>query len=209
MRQRVDGFTLIEILVVLAIVAVLSAILLAAFGRVRENGRRTTCQSNLRQLNLALSQYLSDNDAVYPAADIWPVALLPYTKSPPIFECPTEANTAPSPWPRDYQSDYALDGEFLNKFADLKWRGKDESSLAQIDQSRLWTLGDNTHGDFSSEVVGEVFISSGCSTTSLMSVTFPIRHSGGSDVAFADGHVKWFKPRGFADIYCYLKSSLP
>lgn len=56
------GFTLIEILVVLAIVSALAAILFPVFSTVRENARRTSCLSNLRQLGLAIHAYAQDND---------------------------------------------------------------------------------------------------------------------------------------------------
>ncbi len=61
------GFTLIELLVVIAIVAVLAALLFPVFARARESARVSTCQSNLRQIGLAFSAYLSDFDDTYPA----------------------------------------------------------------------------------------------------------------------------------------------
>lgn len=62
------GFTLIELLIVVAIIAILASILFPVFGRARENARRSTCQSNLKQLGLAFSQYIQDYDETYPYA---------------------------------------------------------------------------------------------------------------------------------------------
>ena len=60
------GFTLIELLVVIAIIAILAALLFPIFARARERARQTTCLSNLRQIGIAFSMYLSDHDGCYP-----------------------------------------------------------------------------------------------------------------------------------------------
>jgi prepilin-type N-terminal cleavage/methylation domain-containing protein/prepilin-type processing-associated H-X9-DG protein len=112
-RKATAGFTLIEILVVIAIIALLAAILFPVFARARENARRASCQSNLKQLGLAFAQYTSDYDNRYPQAQdntvtvtsataqtasvsnvdgepsLWPAKLEPYTKNRQIFNCPS------------------------------------------------------------------------------------------------------------------------
>lgn len=112
MKKPASGFTLIELLVVIAIILLLAAILFPVFGRVRENARRTACQSNLKQLGLAFAQYAHDYDGRMPQAQncvitpvsasaqtiscettgdghAWPGKIFPYVKSKQLFNCPS------------------------------------------------------------------------------------------------------------------------
>lgn len=65
-RTHKQGFTLIELLVVIAIVAILASILFPVFARARENARRSSCMSNLKQIGLGIIQYTQDYDEYYP-----------------------------------------------------------------------------------------------------------------------------------------------
>jgi len=61
------GFTLVELLVVIALIGMLAALLLPALGRAKEKGQFATCLNNLRQVNFALHLYADEN------ADFLPV----------------------------------------------------------------------------------------------------------------------------------------
>ncbi|NPV47320.1 MAG: DUF1559 domain-containing protein [Armatimonadetes bacterium] len=60
------GFTLVELLVVIGIIAVLTAILLPVFAQARAKARSTRCVANLRQLGMAMAMYMDDYDGHYP-----------------------------------------------------------------------------------------------------------------------------------------------
>lgn len=114
-----QGFTLIELLVVIAIIAILAAILFPVFGRARESARKSSCQSNLKQLGLGFAQYLQDYDERTPYAACvdstldgsttcnagaltgdpingpyaqfnWPKRIDAYLKNTQIFVCPSD-----------------------------------------------------------------------------------------------------------------------
>ena len=102
LQDSETGFTLIELLVVIAIIAILAAILFPVFARARENARRASCQSQLKQIALGIKQYIQDYDEKFPprrdSADTtgtiggWANLVQPYIKSEQIFQCPSESN---------------------------------------------------------------------------------------------------------------------
>ena len=100
-RTEKKGFTLIELLVVIAIIAILAAILFPVFQKVRENARRASCQSNLKQIGLALTQYVQDFDELLPytrdsrdGSIPWHSKIYTYVKSTGVFKCPDSSSTA-------------------------------------------------------------------------------------------------------------------
>ena len=116
------GFTLIELLVVIAVIAILAAILFPVFARARENARRSSCQSNLKQIGLGIMQYTQDYDEQMPivvsqvtdttlASSIgyatqngdagrwgWAQITQPYLKSTQILACPSNSQARKKNW---------------------------------------------------------------------------------------------------------------
>jgi prepilin-type N-terminal cleavage/methylation domain-containing protein/prepilin-type processing-associated H-X9-DG protein len=103
--SRQTGFTLIELLVVIAVISILAAILFPVFARARENARRSSCMSNLKQIGLSMMMYTQDYDERYPLQSMacpgnscganvnsstvmWYMVLIPYNKSVQIWNCP-------------------------------------------------------------------------------------------------------------------------
>lgn len=99
-RQNRAAFTLVELLVVLAIIGVIAAMLLPTLGRAKRSAQSVACVSNLRQLGIALVLYVQDNNDRLPSCALLPsvntnlpaitVPLLPYLKNPEIFRCPAD-----------------------------------------------------------------------------------------------------------------------
>ena len=68
-KKFLTGFTLIELLIVIGIIALLLAILLPSFGKAKSMAMRLKCAHNLKQINVAVSLYLGDNEDTYPCVD--------------------------------------------------------------------------------------------------------------------------------------------
>lgn len=99
MNKR-SAFTLIELLIVIAIIAILAAILFPVFAAAREKARQSACTSNLKQFSIAILQYAQDNDDVFPVCAYenpgpgpihldWMHGLYSYIKTTGIFQCPS------------------------------------------------------------------------------------------------------------------------
>ena len=117
--KKKPGFTLIELLVVIAIIAIIAALLFPVFAKVRENARRASCASNLKQIMLGFSLYTQDADDNFPqwkwarnsiggdtdpndATTFWINAIYPYAKNTGVYKCPDDstltATTALNGW---------------------------------------------------------------------------------------------------------------
>lgn len=107
-RHLTRGFTLVELLVVIGVIALLMGLLLPALNRAREHSRRTACLSNLRQIGAAMILYANDWSGRYPNANpqmttnsydetnlvLVNLATI-YLKAPAVFHCPSDQDAIP------------------------------------------------------------------------------------------------------------------
>jgi prepilin-type N-terminal cleavage/methylation domain-containing protein/prepilin-type processing-associated H-X9-DG protein len=211
------GFTLIELLVVIAIISLLAAILFPVFARARENARRSSCQSNIRQIGLAIKQYTQDYDSHYPIVSFsnpdpsgWASNVQPYLKNEQIFQCPSEKNeqgATDSLWPtNEYPFNYNYTDYYYND--NLNWlddgAGNWDNSQGAINESllteptRTIVIGDGHNGGWSysrsstETDVGSTYVNGVMTPNTGLAPS--VRHLDGANYGFGDGHVKWLRP---------------
>jgi prepilin-type N-terminal cleavage/methylation domain-containing protein/prepilin-type processing-associated H-X9-DG protein len=210
------GFTLIELLVVIAIIAILASILFPVFARARENARRASCQSNLKQINLGFMQYTQDYDERLPLTtdgaagqnilggwnyytffggntgasqfDMSKSSLQPYIKNVQLFVCPSDSKGSTQ------GNSYAANSCVFYSTATNSLRaGK---SLAAFDETARWML--------LAEETNTGALATGSTDDAYLTVGNDIstRHFDGSNLGFMDGHVKFYRrDRIYADGY--------
>jgi prepilin-type N-terminal cleavage/methylation domain-containing protein/prepilin-type processing-associated H-X9-DG protein len=117
------AFTLLELLVVMAIIAILVALLIPALGRAKEKSQRITCAGNLRQINLALLLYRTDHNGFMPPpgqpSGSWPEQLRSSYGNLRLLVCPADPSaTTGSVEPSSTNADTAARSYLMNGFAD-------------------------------------------------------------------------------------------
>ena len=223
-RPNFRAFTLIELLVVIAIIAILAAILFPVFARARENARRSSCQSNLKQIGIGMAQYVQDYDERFPGLWVdlngsssfnngdaaWVQMVQPYMKSVQVFQCPSETN-APAAATTDPtvvgQSDYFYSRLLAGRNADETGSSNTGRSIAELAFSSNTIMGGDLYSlDAASNHNGN----SGTAVNTTCTTAAPglnrtdngnpsERHLEGANYLFADGHVKWLKQSAFGN----------
>lgn len=210
--QRAKAFTLIEILVVVAIIAILAAILFPVFGRARENARKSSCASNLKQIGLGWLQYSQDYDEKIMGVSMTGVGrtyywwgsfdgttlredeglLQPYMKSTQIQACPSFDNKLRVALGL---TGYAYNNSYLRAGTSLAQIQSPAETVVMADGARINTW------DYSVPTLqGNTFLEepSGSYPPSDFPPSpypgFHARHNETGNVLWADGHVKAMKP---------------
>lgn len=215
--KKRKAFTLIELLVVIAIIAILAAILFPVFSRARENARRASCMSNMKQIALGCIMYTQDYDgALFPykyqnssnnnGSEM--AMIQPYIKNTQVFRCPSSAQsyssstnptlctTDPTHW---YCSSYgfpavAAANPHKAVLLNLNFGG----NVVIIDSipapSQTCLLAETKRSTDTTNTWGYTrFNGYDLNATGYDGLLVPERHFDGSNYAFIDGHVKWLK----------------
>ncbi len=218
-KSKSYAFTLIELLVVIAIIAILAAILFPVFARARENARRSSCQSNLKQIGLGIMQYTQDYDEKYmlrsrnctsnadcgstsTSTSLWMYDLSPYIKSVQVFVCPSDtagfsSTSASGLWTYSGSESYGMVGYWdMSLSTPTNTYPFSQASLASIEDPAGTIL--ITDSDYYVARGYEPYVSSDPAAATVDNTrAIAIRHLDGANFLWADGHVKWLNPGKF------------
>ncbi|RYX82979.1 type II secretion system protein [bacterium] len=173
------AFTLIEAVIVIAGVLILAMFLWPVLARARDNNRRSSCQSNLKQIGLGFMQYVRDYDETMPPARPtsltgWANVLQPYVKSVQLFQCPSAQQKTTL-----FASDYFYNRRLARR------------SFGQMTNS-AWTIMVGEGPDSASTWSSWTKLPADASTNHNSPTQ---RHFDGANYCFLDGHVKFLTPQ--------------
>lgn len=190
--MKISAFTLVELLVVIAIIAILAAILFPVFARARENARRSSCQSNLKQIGLSVEQYKQDYQRFLfrgQGQSNNPRELLnPYIKSNQIWVCPSDTNPDVAAMTNGQNVSYMLNNQLeLRQDADIT-RPVEIVVTHDADPGELgWTEG-NTFD--SGKTTDWPHLRANNNGKESYLLPWFQRHNGTFNTLYYDGHVK-------------------
>ena len=205
------AFTLIELLVVIGVIAALAAILLPVFFATRERGHRTVCLSNLHQLDTALLVYTQDNDGFFPVAPAdgdgdgpnWMEAVHPLVGNSDTFCCPSCPTPDSVSGPDLTDAGYALNYELYDArrspdagpgapASDLMVSFPAATvSLCEVGYRMGPGKSDTSYSTATNAPDTADHLDPG---VTAFGPPGALRHNGGSNYGFADGHIHWYRP---------------
>ena len=203
-----QAFTLIDLLVVIAIIAILAAILFPVFARARENARRSSCQSNEKQLGLAIMQYTQDYDERMPITAYgiygYDYFLVPYVSkltsggsSPGIYACPSDfVKRSGTNKSRTYSMIYNSAAAAATSGKSAGQGGRTLSSIPAPAETFL--LAEKPYGLNYPTTNQFAAVESPIDQMQQPGLAEPL-HFEGWNYLFCDGHVKWYKPEQTID----------
>jgi prepilin-type processing-associated H-X9-DG protein len=194
-------FTLVELLVVIATIALLISLLLPALQKAKESGRRSGCASNLKQIGVGFIMYIGDNNEWVPQVEGtpkwngWYRDICPtYVSSTKIFECPTSLSEGSiRKVPEAFSSTTNVEGRFgygynyVRPYYGLTWLYQ---KINQIKRPTNTILICDSYGDETSSPPGRYAYAVTAGTSARRPSA---RHDNGANLLFFDGHVAWFQ----------------
>ena len=196
MRRR--GFTKWELLIVFGVIGVLAIFIMPSWHPPRQNARRASCQSNLKQVGLGILQYSQDFDEKIPLINVndaaisetnplgWVDALYPYTKSNQIFWCPSQESSGQ----RNSSMTRPSDRDYTDYFLNRRLAGIDTEK--NVLSTYTIMLGEGNDG---TDAANARYSLSTLPAAWIANKESPLyRHLEGANYLFADGHVKFFRP---------------
>lgn len=188
---KTQGFTLVELVVVIAIVAILAAILFPVFARARAKAEQASCLSNVKQLALAVLMYAQDSDGrLIPSrigqTAVWPAYLQPYVRNTQVFLCPSAADSVyGETWGDRGRLSIGLNRDMEDRVTNLA------RSLTEYDYpAETIMLADSTPADTGAGGRGyQVMADRPPNTQSGVGR----RHAEGTNVGLLDGHARWYQ----------------
>jgi prepilin-type N-terminal cleavage/methylation domain-containing protein/prepilin-type processing-associated H-X9-DG protein len=209
--RKQPGFTLIELLVVIAIIAILAAILFPVFARARENARKSTCQSNLKQMGSAFMMYYQDFDEEYPLYRFdapgkysskwyyWPEVVDPYMKNKNVIHCPSSPNK-PGTGSAEFNTAYGYNYHIGQPTASSSHSSTERTAARERPADTLIACDSTCYIVWCPVASPNYYYGPGVEGTgsSLPSENARYQgvadwHSEGTNILYCDGHVKWLK----------------